>query len=269
MARKQTPDPVAELNKRIDQLAEDNKRLNNLALSLMATPATGHVTQQQPQPDVPALDVDLSGLPDPSQDPEGYTKALRDRMNKAISTNVQATINREMSTRDQRAAQQRAAQERYDRLWAKFNATNPELADATDIVEIVGRAAVNDMINRGLDVDRAIFADEDGFIKDVAGRAKQRLAALGWKPKAAPKTGEPERDARQLTMPNIGEPDNDAGGADDGAEPDDAADRTGGLASSAGGTFSGGPADAGSKRERQTTELHDELTTLQRKSGFF
>ena len=142
-----------------------------------SAPVTAPVTVKAPV-------LDLAGLPDPTMDAAGYNRGLQDRVTKFASDTV--TFNAQQAAAAQAPAQHAAAlSSRIDALWDKFTTSHPDLADKEDFVQLSAQGLLQEVSNMGGNVEQYIFRDPDRFLSKVAEKAKERLTALGWKPKEA------------------------------------------------------------------------------------
>lgn len=225
-------DPVAKLNARLDALEKENQRLSRANASLMS--ATGSSQGTQPKPPEKPKGVDLSGLPDPTEDPEKYHKALNERINSAMD----AYGNYVQQSRQSQEQSEATRQERLSALWEDFSESHPELADKEDIVSFAAQNAVKRAQRKGLDVDKYMFVNSEVFFDDV--------------------TREVERVKKQFGD------DQDTGKDKDQDEDDLDTARTAGIF---GGQESGGKPNKG-KGQDKPGSLIEELQAIQKKEGF-
>lgn len=165
---------------RLGQMDSENKRLNALAMQFMTAPPQTVVETGAPGGDDEQMPVDLNleGLPDPTQDAEGFRKGLAKRMKKAIrgvAENVRASIPQPVQV-DPRAT---ARDQFYGNLWETFKTDHKELAPFEGELRTVTAQEVAKLAQRGIDVDRYIMANPEGFAADVAKAAEKHLTDLG------------------------------------------------------------------------------------------
>lgn len=114
---------------------------------------------QQATQQLPQVKVDLSGLPNPDEDWEGYNKGLQERINAA----QQAAVHQVQTTVTAQFEQRTA----IDRLWSGFREKYPEWAAYEPLVESVSRRVVSEAENRGVDLERYLFSTSDLFYGDL------------------------------------------------------------------------------------------------------
>lgn len=233
----------ARLEAQIAEISAQNKALTeqNSALLSSTVRNTVPVNQSEP-PKAPALD--LSGLPDPMTDLEGYTKAMTERVNAFVSAREQAlvtNIERNLTTQN---AQQADLEGKADALWTAFDTKYGEKGWDSDLVEFAAAKVAQQAQAKGIDVQRYMFTTTDKYVDDVA----KYLETI-----APPKAGEGEGE---------GEP------PDPNADPRSANPfENGRTAGVFGGTESGGKPAKG--KDEPATDLVTDLQNVQRAMGFY
>ena len=162
------------ITKNIAAIAERQGKQQDMILALM-TP--GQAVEQPSKAQVP--EVSLDGLPDPSEDPAGYTKGLNERLSHDITTCVTEAVRIET----QRAEGARAESQRIDNLFdtfqeQRYEALGKGLSDdvnLTDFVEVAAKRVVEKAQKRGLDVNSYMFKTQEQFFDDVAVEANKML----------------------------------------------------------------------------------------------
>ena len=215
------------LEKRLSAADERNERLQALSMSLMA----GGKKDDAPQNVIPRVSLDLSDLPDPVTDRDGFQKKLAAKVEAAVQVG-------NMQTADAigRAAQAGASRtSRLDDLWAKFQADNDDLVPYNDVVEAQVRQLTAQAAARGVDAETYIMSDPVGFSQRVSDATRTRLSQMGVK---------------------LGED-----GADDDADLDD----SGRTASLRGGD---GVVTSAGKKTEPHTDFISEIKAMQKAGGY-
>lgn len=240
---------LAALEASFGALQAENSRLTNLTTQLMATPQqVTQVIEQEQERGGPSVELDLTGLPDPT-DP-GYQKALGKRIKRALKAEREV-VAREIAAipRPQDTSAAQARDRFYAGVWDKFKAEHPNLAKFEGEVRGVTASKVAEIAARGLDVDRFIMADPAGFSRDVAAAADAHLKALGVDTAVKAKTEDAQR------TPN-GQPANQIGTADE--DDNSAALEVFGARP----TFEGGPGTGG--KPAKQSNIIDEIKDMQK-----
>lgn len=145
-----------------------------------SAPPQERKTVQQPLP-IHEPKVDLSGLPDPVVDKDGFVAGLAKKLQTEMSTFV-ATV------KDQQNAGAAAAQEagrvnaKVDKLWKRWTKEHPEFAKAGRLIQAEAAAMVQEGLAEGKTLDDVMFADEDGFMTDLATRVTGVMKEMGVAP---------------------------------------------------------------------------------------
>lgn len=221
-------DAVEARNK---QLEETNATLQRSTMQLMAAPP---VAQAVTSPvNTPAKDT----LPDPTEDPQGYAKAVEAR----AEANARALVENERN-RDRSAQTQK---ERTDQLFADFGKKYPDIAKHKGRLEYVAGEVVKKAIARGVDGQKYIFQASDMFFDDVA---KAYSEEFGEAPK---KDTTPDGDSDPVS-----------------GDENDETNRTGGIF---GGLESGHAPSGKSKAPKvePVSGMVKELQDIQMKTGFY
>lgn len=171
------PDPVKALE---EQLAELQRKVGEEDLRRTA-PA-----QQQQAPQRPPMFPDLSNLPDPMEDAEGYAREVAAR----------TVIHQEQKKRyeDYQRSVKDETDRRTEALWTDFATQFPEYAqrpEDRDLVEFTARKLAQEAAARGIDVERYAFVHSDRFVADVGARMKKMFPKgeqTREKPEAADRT---------------------------------------------------------------------------------
>lgn len=212
---------VQDLMKEIATLkaTQDELQRTNAALMTQA-PATVATRPEPPK------GIDMTGLPDPITE----SKAYADEVNKRIAANVEA----QQKYRDQQAKSTADSNNRYKDLFTDFAVAFEDYADDDDKIEYAAAKAAEVAVKRGLDLDRYMFGNRDGFFRDVV---KQYDRIFG--------------------------PPGGAGGEDNSLEEDGDDSRT---ASIFGGAESGGKPSASARPG--PGDMMEDLKEIQRKMGY-
>jgi len=168
---KSAPVDVQTLLARIE--AQD-KQLNELkAARTPEYPMAAPNQQQQQQQHIvdPAkLRVNLDGLPNRLDDPEGYDREYTIRVNAAMAAQTEA-VQRQLTAKFER---ERAS----ERLWSGFKTAHPEWAPYESLVETVANRVTMDLTAKGVDLQRYMLGSPDKFYEDIAGALKQQYGKL-------------------------------------------------------------------------------------------
>ena len=118
--------------------------------------------QAEPEADT----IDLSKLPDPVEDKDGFTKGVMDAVGKLVQAQTART------------AQGLTKQQQMDRLWGKFKEKHSELAGFDEIVESAAREVLTEAHARGVDPERLMLQQTERFFSKVADTANARISKL-------------------------------------------------------------------------------------------
>lgn len=141
---------IKALNERVDKADRTN-------LALMTAPP--QVPQSVVQPQGPK-GLDFKGLPDPSMDPEGFTKASQER--------VQAYVSELIKNSQEIDAQRGSQKEQVDALWNRFSSEYADYAADREKVEFAASKVAHTARTRGMDINKYMFgAGQEIFLKDV------------------------------------------------------------------------------------------------------
>jgi len=144
---------IGALDARLTQVQSQNMAL----MSSMGDRKVG-------QPVRPAVEMDLSDLPDPLEDPKGYSKAFNARLQKTILDNVSAI-------REQEAEQNRLQAEqagKVEAIWADFSDEYAEYAENQDKVSFAAEKALTKLSRKGVaNVQKYMEVAREDFFKSV------------------------------------------------------------------------------------------------------
>ncbi len=167
-------DPVdksAELLGKIEALTSTVEDLKSQNQRLMAAgPSYQAPVQQVAQVDPAKLKVDFTGLPDPLDNRAEYDRQLAERINAAIEGRTHAV--REEVTREQTARQSR------EQLWNDFKTRHEAWADYPDLVATVAEQLVRKAQAQGIDPQRYMFVNSQGFHDDIAKELSAKYGRL-------------------------------------------------------------------------------------------
>ena len=149
-----------ELMRRLDEQQKHIDRLQRNTIAMMGLPAPTIATPAAPK----SPNIDLSGLPDPLEDRDGYNKGIAERVQSAITDGISTHAAAER-TRHATAA---SRDERIGVLWGDFSNTYPELAANEEWVEFAASKVAKRAKARGLDVEKYMFGNSEQFMEDVA-----------------------------------------------------------------------------------------------------
>lgn len=221
---------LAQINALSSQVSDLNARL---AAPSGAGGASGGGAAAAPQQDQPVA-ISLAGLPDPSDDLDGYQKGLSERISKA----VEAGVNSRIAAYEGAQRMQQDERGKRDRLWSEFQEKYEDLADYEDHIEIAANKVARRAAQRGLDVQRYMFVTTDKFLEDVAAETRKLVGPLLEKEEGAEGAGEGDNDEHPEG-------------------------RTAGI-------FTGAPPETkGGKKETKFPSLSDDLMTIQRATGYY
>lgn len=115
---------------------------------------------QQPQA-LPPL-VDLSQLPNPQQDPQGFTRGLNEVLNQAGG--------QLMASARQAAVEQQNQASVLDTAWSMFQENYPEAAEHNELIQLAASREMDALRARGLDPMAVLANNMEGFVDTVAQR---------------------------------------------------------------------------------------------------
>lgn len=138
--------------------SERNMRMWEQVLAGKQAPAAP-ATDQLPQ-----FQVDLSGLPDPRDDYDGYHKGLGERLSKSY-VDMEATALERVS---QKLAATQNQEQLVNNLWAKLQQDNPEFAENPEIAELASTRYANGLRAKGIDPIQAMRTNFDDVVKGIA-----------------------------------------------------------------------------------------------------
>lgn len=162
-------DDLVALRGEISKLQEAVERNNREALLLSASTYRQPEQQQQQQYKEPEFTIDHENLPDPVTEPEAYAKELTQRNQKALQEYNRVAQQNEKARHSQ--------SNRIDTLWENFNNTYENYAADPRRVEFAALQVANQLQNRGVDVERYMFNQQDLFFKDVVKQMDEIFAA--------------------------------------------------------------------------------------------
>lgn len=162
-------DALDELQKRLTALEDENRRLRQTSQALQT--AAPRVQQDIPAP--PKLDL-TDGLPDYVSDPEGFNRALAER----VSAYTNGVVEHRDAQRNAAAQQQNDIKAKTDRLWKGFTEKYESLKDQTELVEFAAGRVLAEKQAQGLDIERYAFTSSEDFYEDVAKRVYTLNPAL-------------------------------------------------------------------------------------------
>lgn len=175
-------DQIKALTTSVETLTEANKGLvadrkkdHDLTMSLLSTPASGPPAVIAAAPDTGVSAADLSALPDPVEDPKGYSNAL----NKLIADSVSTQIASFQDETDEKANADNTRALQVNSLWGRFQKANPELAKHEALVKVAAQGVVEDAIAKGIDGEKFMFGAGSGrFLEEVAESVTATIAAI-------------------------------------------------------------------------------------------
>lgn len=211
---------VEALSRRLEEV-----QLSNMALTQATPVKTAELT--------PPGEIDLSNLPDPILDRDGYGKALSAR----VVEHQQKIANYQEQQRQQKVTQENSYNSKVQGVWEDFAIAYPDIAENQDQVEYAARKAMERAMRKGIDPQRYMFGNSPIFIRDVAREYESIFGKVG--------------EGDETVVEELGGPDDDG--------------RTAGIF---GGTQSGFSPSKGRTKE-QPGDMIKELQARQRKSGFF
>lgn len=139
---------ISQMQKQLDQQERDN-------LALLSTPNGGSQNQQREAPK-----LDLTNLPNPIDDPEGYAKEMNVRYEKGLKDQSQYLQETQNASRQQDG--------KVNELWDNFSERYPQYADDPDKVEFAALKVAKAAQRRGVDLNRYMFQTQEKYMRDVA-----------------------------------------------------------------------------------------------------
>lgn len=136
--------------------------------------------QGQPQKPVQPQEqpaIDISGLPNPAVDYEGFMKGFAERTGQAIARIREGAIREATGLADQRLTQAQV----LDNAWATFQKAHPDLAEHPELVETAMRRLREETESRGGDLMQIMSTNLDDVVETVAARVGatvQRIRGL-------------------------------------------------------------------------------------------
>jgi len=161
---------VEQLQAQITALTGQIDDMNRRSM-MRSTPAPA--PQPGPKP-VSASDVQLdlvSGMPDPSLDPNAYHRTVQDRVAAFVKAQGEVIVQRAQPRQDD-------SQATADRLWNDFSEQYPEWAEYGDIVQVVAQQVVQREQAKGIDGQLYVIGNTSTFFKDVAAELGKKYGAL-------------------------------------------------------------------------------------------
>lgn len=225
--------------------ASREEKMQQLIMGLAAQRPTA--TEPQAPAAQPMQGIDLSKLPDPTKDAEGFRRGLQDQVAAMVQNNVAANV------APMRRQQEQAA--KLQNLWTKFRTKHADLAEYEDLAESIATRMVQTAVRSGADAEKFIFGVDDGdtFVESVATGLKDRLTKI--------RGGEQGQDG------------DDSGEADDDASGDTVTDQHGRAIPRTLGLDNGTNQPAGQRHNDNTnqrsTTLIDELKDAQSRARIY
>lgn len=209
-----------------------NEKLTKLERKTGRPAAVPTVELAKPRINLHEPKLDLAGLPDPVTDRDGFLKGASQRLQTQLDTFV-ATVKGQKEDEQVSARQFATQSAKVNKLWAKWQKSHPEFAKAGKVVQAEAAAMVQEGVDQGLGLDAIMFADEDGFLDDLAERVGQELTSMGVNTHAP--AGDPADAAARVDdglaqFSGMFKPKEDTAGDGDARARDLAAGDTGGLA---------------------------------------
>ncbi len=233
---------IEGLASKVDQMQGDFMRLATGGAAAIVTPTTPKMAE-----------VNFEGLPDQTEDPEGFAKGLNSRMNDTLAANMKALSDHQAAS----ASAQGAANARSDQLWSDFQSSYfdkleadlPDtVSDVTPYVETAAKTVaakavrgISDPAQKTRVLDNLMYGQPTRFMEDVFAEADRVLSPLRTK-------GEGEGEEKKGPTP------------EEVAE----ANRTGGIA----GTRQASPGKKSEEEIKAGTMVGD-IQEIQRATGFF
>lgn len=147
------------------------KELADLRAQLAARPVAAPVVMDTPARPQPPAEVDYKGLPDPVADPDGYARALGERLQ--AKTRADADYTRQVSAHN---ANEVNAQ---DALYADFQSKYEDIAADEEGVQFVTGTVVKRLKARRIDPTNYMFTHSEEFFDQVASEYKKRFKHEG------------------------------------------------------------------------------------------
>lgn len=166
-----SPEDLAALRQQINDLTQAQTALIRQS-GKPAAPAP------VPGPQLPKLELNLDGLPDPAQDAPGFLKGLSQRMGTVIT---QAQINAAAIATAQANASV-ARNTAADDAWDLMKEKHPEIAASKHLVAAATQEYIESLGKRGINAQAFLESDTEQFVEDVATGARkmvERVKGLG------------------------------------------------------------------------------------------
>lgn len=154
---------IEEQGAKLKELTEDRTRQFPMVAPTAASP-------QQHTVDPAKVKVDLTGLPNRDDDPDGYYREYTTRVNAAIQAQTEA-VSRNLTTQFERERQ-------ADRLWNGFKQAYPQWAKYESLVETVTNRTAQDLQNKGVDLQRLMTGNPTLFYKEIEHSLSQQYGKL-------------------------------------------------------------------------------------------
>ncbi len=175
------PDPNADSTDDKDGEPDTEARIAGLETSLAAQTAANEqltrlVSQMgSAQPAaatvVPVAPVEptinLDGLPDPTEDPKDYARQLNERVSGVARESARSAA--------EQVTQSMKRESEITGMWQKIYAQNPELAEHSDITELMAKQEIVRLQARGVDPIGYFRANSEDFLNTVSANVNSRL----------------------------------------------------------------------------------------------
>lgn len=155
---------VAELKKQLEDQNRRFEKQNEDFMRALSTRPQPQVVQQQAPAPAPVEEE----IPDVLEDPKAYAEYVQDK----AMRNAQAYVNKETSGLKAKYDEDR----NYQRVYEKFKSIDPKIAtENADLVEFIAVKKVKAAVAQGIDVNVAVFGNEQQFAQDVMDEVKRQL----------------------------------------------------------------------------------------------
>lgn len=144
---------LAELSANLKRMEEANQNLQRTNMALMGQP----IVPQQPQ--FGSTEISYENLPDPVTNPKEYGQTLVQR-----TLAAQQAIQKQQ---DWERSQRTEVEGRVNSIWQQFGDKHPGLKGKAELIESAATKAVAQAKARGMDPNKYMFANTDGFFDDT------------------------------------------------------------------------------------------------------
>lgn len=155
---------IAGLLGKIEALSSSVNSLQESNAALMARPQVVYAPAQI------APTQQEAAIPDPLENPDGYTQAITER--------ILGRVDELLRTNAAQQNQHNELANASDQLWTDFSEAFPEWSEFPDEIGFVAQKVLDKAIERRVDPERYVFANRDKYFKDIEAEAKRMFGHL-------------------------------------------------------------------------------------------